>query len=535
MRRVRATVFVMLCGGLVACRTAALPRPRQQAMTDVHVDRRVELVALVERLSGAAEYNDATTPYAAETVAAFKQFVNHPAVLAARELREKHEIEYDAPMQLAIRLDDAYQLHELDDLVARDVRWRGVDAAGFAAKLRDFAAVSKFDAYTDAHAAYYAKVQDALRSVIDAEHPVAWFDARFGVRRKARYTVVPALLVGMWNFGVRALHDDGTVEMVQIISIFQSDGMPQTDADAIATVVHEMAHSYINPVFDRHLATLEPAARQLFPLVERELKVMAYVEPKILLYESAVRAVTALYVRDRRGAGAGREALRIQQRVGFVWTPELAAAIDRLPRGDLEAAMPAVADAFSQIAARYAGGLPPHPFWGPVSNVVLDPTTVIAAPAGADARLTEWIAAARERDALTSPIVTASPTTLSEHPRAGVIAYGGAATNPVVAATLERTGWQVAPDHISIAGKTFTGDRLILIACAPRADDSDHGIAIYAAQEDRDLVGLTFRHGNMDWLVMRKTEHAFELVAYGDFPFRDDGTLRLGDAGAPQN
>jgi hypothetical protein len=125
-----------------------------------------------------------------------------------------------------------------------------------------------------------------------------------------------------------------------------------------------------------------------------------------------------------------------------------------------------------------------------------------------------------------APIVTASPTTLAEHPHAAVVAYGSATTNAIVASLIERTGWKIAKDHIAIAGKTFTGEHLVLVACAPRADDPEHGIAIYAAHDDRDLVGLTGRRGS-DWTVLRKTAGGFELVGYGDFPFGADGSPQI--------
>src|SRR5690606_17100112 len=61
------------------------------AKIQVRVDRRVELLAVIERLAGAAEYATTRgTPYLDAVERYFAPYADHAAVVAARSLRAAH-------------------------------------------------------------------------------------------------------------------------------------------------------------------------------------------------------------------------------------------------------------------------------------------------------------------------------------------------------------------------------------------------------------------------------------------------------------
>src|SRR5258707_892659 len=94
---------------LVACKSSAKappPGPPAQKGSEVHVDHRVELVSIVMRLAGAPEYKLADrTDYVSDVDKQLGAFADHKAVAMARELEAKG-IGYDAPIALAVHLDD---------------------------------------------------------------------------------------------------------------------------------------------------------------------------------------------------------------------------------------------------------------------------------------------------------------------------------------------------------------------------------------------------------------------------------------------
>jgi hypothetical protein len=505
-------------------------RAHNARATEVHVDRRVELISIVERLAGAEEYRRTTTPYAAEVDAAFARFADHPAITATKALRASHGISYDAPMWLATHLDDQLQPRAIDELATVEPRWAGVDLATYTAQLREFAATSKYDAFFAAHQAHYTAVADVLRTMVDAERPVVWFDALFGDRADATFFVIPGMLSGQLNFGPRVTLADGKVELFQIIGIHRADGMPETDAQAVALVVHEMAHSYINPLLARHRARLEPAGVKLFERVEQPMRAQAYTNWETMLNEAVVRAVTVLYMRDKHGDVAGAAAARDEIRRSFVWTNDLVEVVRKFQRSkhaDLDTLTTAIAGFFDQLVIQYRDGLPRTAFLGPIDAAYTGTPTFVL-PVGSEPLATY---ARKLHDQLfrTAPLLTASDRSFAESAGKHLVAFGSAATNPVVALALERAQWKITADAITLGTKTFRGPGLVLVACRFRHDDPTHGLVIYAAARDEDLVGFNHavHHGTTDWLVARRTGKTFEVLGTGDFPRAVDGAWLL--------
>ncbi len=292
-----------------------------EVRAEVRVDRRIELLSILQRLVGAREYKGTpATTYVAAVDNHFAPHREHPAIAATMELRNRHSITYDAPMWLAIRLDESLALRGKPG----DPRWDGVDTAAYLTTVRDFVRVSGFDAFLAQHAAYHRKVEDKLRTAIAAEKPAPWFDAFFGAAPGAKFIVVPGLLTGARNFGP---HTD--VERYQVLGVdrVDFDELPVIDNATIELLVHEMAHSYVNPLFEAHHAALQPHGERLFAEVEDVMRKQAYPSWQIMLNEQGVRALTTLYLRDRKGDVVADAALQREVARGFRWTKPLADAL----------------------------------------------------------------------------------------------------------------------------------------------------------------------------------------------------------------
>lgn len=530
--RIALVLVLVACGSSKrappADKSAEQPTATEHAGTDVRVDRRVELISIVERLAGGDEYRKSTpNPYVAEVDAAFAPFAEQEAVVATRALRAKAGISFDAPMELAVHLDEQLQPRALAELATIDKRWAGIDVAAYAAQLREFAAASKFAAFFDAHQAYYAAVADKLRAVVDAEHPVEWLDKLFGPHHDARFTVVPGLLTGRMNYGVRANLPD-RLEMFQILGVMSKDGLPVTDTETVSLLVHEMAHSYVNPLFERHRTELAPSGAKLYALVAKQMLAQHYNDAQIMLDESAVRAATVLYFREKRGDEAGARAARNELRLGFVWTNELAEELRKLARDHqpMESHMPAIVAFFDRLAVQYKSGLPPMLFLGPVDAAILN-EPILVAPA--DPELAAYVGKVHDEILKQAPVVTASDHALADAPGRNLVAYGSPATNPIIANVLGWSQWKLAEGSITLGKRSFTGPGLVLVACWFRHDEPTRGVVVYAAARDHDLVGINhgLTHGANDWLVARHTAKGFEVLGTGDFPRAADGAWLL--------
>ncbi|MBA3392818.1 MAG: DUF4932 domain-containing protein [Deltaproteobacteria bacterium] len=500
---------------------AATPRG---ARLEIRADRRVELFSILHRLARSPEYRQAgTTAYVTAVDVHFGPFAKHPAVLATAAMRTKG-IGRDAPMSLAVHLDDGRQLGNAEALIALEPRWKGVDLEAYLAQVRDFATVTKLDAFFDEHHGLYEQAAAKLRAVVDKEDVIGWFDQLFGRRANTRYTVVVGMLTGPASFGPHAVLPDGTVDNYQILGLGAPEApspAPEKNEETIGLLVHEMGHSYINPMFARHRAALEPAGKALTALVAEPMRAQGYGEWPTMLNESAVRALTVLYLRDRRGPDAGAAAARAELRASFVWTNELVEVFRKLQRdraGDVEGGMPQIIAFFDGLVKQYGGVLPKQPFIGPVNNAIQGDLAIIQ-PATGDPAVHRYARFIQEKLGASATLHMAEPDTLERTAGKNLLAYGNPKTNPVIAAVAEWAGWKITEDGIELGVKKFPGKRLVLIACWFRRDDPTRAVVVYASASDADIVNINaIRHGAYDWLVAQPGPRGYVVVAQGNWP-----------------
>jgi hypothetical protein len=529
----RAVVLLLV---LAACKDKAAPAPTPPptpviadasitapaTTSRVRADRRVELVSIICRLAGFPEYNTTKgTPYLDSVDTTFAPHAKHAAVIRARELRSTKSISYDAWMLFAVQLDDAGAVANPAELVAIDARWKDVDVAALAKDVAAFATDAKVEEFRAKHEAYYASLVKTLEDVVAKENPVAWFDGVFGPA-EATFTVIPSPIAGTRFYGVRA-STAGAHHLYQVLGVMGKTGEIVVDEQLVSLLVHEMAHSYINPVFAKHEAALATSASKVFSLVENQMRAQAYGTWQTMVNESVVRAVVVNYMREKHGDAAAARQARAEHRNSFLWINELAEVMRQLAKSrqasntyDLEAHAPKVVAFFDQLAESYSNGLPRMPFRGPV-DAVHQREAVWVVPSTPDVAAYARMIHARFKK--TTPVVAASATTLREQFGKDLVVYGTPADNPVISTVVRSARWKLAKDSIVLGDKTFTGPGLVLIACWYVRDSPSNGVAVYAANDAASLVGINnVSHGTNDWLVARKQGAAFAILGAGDFP-----------------
>jgi hypothetical protein len=152
--------------------------------------------------------------------------------------------------------------------------------------------------------------------------------------------------------------------MVVSLENIDDAGLPRPTQLTIMLVVHEMAHSYINPAVEQHLAVLEPGASKLYELVRPAMESQAYRGWKLMVEESIVRAFTILYLHTKVSDEVARETIRAEERRSFVWMAELvdqlvpiAAQVGRTQQpADISDVVVKLAPFFEQQVKRWAPG-----------------------------------------------------------------------------------------------------------------------------------------------------------------------------------
>jgi hypothetical protein len=290
------------------------------------------LFSILERLAGRPEYNVAATPYAHAADEWFAPHAARPAVRTFQRLSAEHGIGYDAAMTLAAHLN--HQLQPVGPLDPRperlDQRWLGVDLDERLEDVRSFASASRFGDFLEAQEDYISEVEADFGAFIADRAPVTWFDAHLGIRENAEYHVVPGLLTGLMNYGMHVGPD--AIYAVIWLEAPDDDGRPHLGLLSEELLVHELAHSYVNPLVRAHLAEFAESS----PLLDAAAPAMAsqhYPTVEIVIDESIVRALTVLYLRDEVDAAAADASLATHVGLGFSWMTELVDALDALRSG----------------------------------------------------------------------------------------------------------------------------------------------------------------------------------------------------------
>ena len=332
----------------------------------VAVDPRVELISLLFRLADAPQYNRGPdSPYARAAQDEFARFEDHEAVVATRKLRAKHGISHDAPVTLALHLDGVPSLEPRRPLKPLpstvDPRWKDVDIDAYLVTVRQFVQDTGFEKFIASHQDYYQRVEKKIRSFVADKDIISWYD---GVLERAggdALHLVPGLMTGVFNYGVRYELAGGKEQHYQVLMLERVDakGIPAPSDMSEALLVHEMAHPFVNPAVEKHRDLFEASATRIFEMVKEPMRRQAYANWKTMVDESIVRALTVLYLHDRGGKAAGNQAAAREQKNAFHWIVDFTQVLARRrARGKitLDALMPEFAGAMDKWLAAHPGG-----------------------------------------------------------------------------------------------------------------------------------------------------------------------------------
>jgi len=305
-----------------------LPKHRSNGATiTIEVDPRVELIGIVFRLAGNYEYNQGRIrSYVRDIERQFGDYDDHPVVKLAMQLRSKRRMSCDGPMSLAVYIDRDFRPRKTFDQWpwGLDGRWKKQETAEFLEQLRQFATETKFNEFFDAHNTLYETGINSCRAVMTQYNLQMWLGEFFGVEETGELKLVLGFLNGPNNYGPRftngKIHEKYAIIGMQLPD---ADGNPVFRPRKLEIVAHEFCHSFANPVVDKYMEQLQPAAEKLYAATTSAMKGMGYQNWRSLMYESAVRASVACYIRNSFEPEDLQNYLDIQAARGFVCIKEL--------------------------------------------------------------------------------------------------------------------------------------------------------------------------------------------------------------------
>lgn len=319
-----------------------LAAPRAAAAADgplrAVVDPRVEFLAAVARNAGFEEYRapQSASPYAERVDALLKPHLGHPAFDRMRAIRKERGLSYDAVMSLAVHVTDPPALEERVDFAAApanlDRRLVPDETRALLVQLRSLASACGWAEFWGREQPIREAGAARLAAAVAKHDLVGWQERALGVKPGADYVLVAGLLAGENNYGVGVDFPGGrTPEIRPVIGCGRWDaaGMPMyppTDG-LTGLVAHELCHSFVNPVVDRHLDELRPVGERLFAISGERMRAQAYGDWKTTMYETLVRACTVRCLVELVGAESAAMRAQNDAARGFLWVPALADAL----------------------------------------------------------------------------------------------------------------------------------------------------------------------------------------------------------------
>jgi hypothetical protein len=316
-------LFALALALTVPCSAAA---PTGALTLVPRVDARVELLSIVFHLSGLSVYNmSPLTAYTADIDRYFAPYKDHPAVRLAKKLGDREDFDISAPMALAVHLSQPPGLVPIvppDQIPA----WGKDDATQFVKLLGDFYRDTNFSAFFENHRPLYQLAESRFGSVVSGVD-LTWYPRFYGESPKGSYQLILSMNNGAASYGPRVILPDGTEERYAVIGCQKTDssGEPAFDADYLPDIIHELNHSFINPLVHEHKQEFTVADRIYAPLAEKMRNPPnLYGDSEEMVQESLVRAGVILYRQSKGASSSEVQRMVIEEQArGFVWMDEL--------------------------------------------------------------------------------------------------------------------------------------------------------------------------------------------------------------------
>lgn len=530
MKKVILLVFVLvLCQYNLAISSEAAEAKVGQLPPRVVVDPRVELMSIIFRLAGNQEYcMGKVDSYTNDVEKHFGEFRTHPAVKLAQRMRDEHSVSFDACMSMAVHLTDTEKCEEQVPFDPRpqylEARWPVDGAREFLAATRQFVKDTRFNEFITAHRSLYETTQSRMMDCLDTNAHLEWFDEFFGSRPQASFTLAVGMLNGPHNFGVRCRTVDGKEELYCILGVWVTDkqGLPLFDQSVMETVVHELCHSYVNPLTSKYKTEIDKYAKLYDPIADR-MRSQAYPVWEICVNEHVVRSLTTRYCYLKVSKEAGDSELKYERQRGFYYVPALCESLKYYEKNrdkykSFAEFYPELIKVFEELSNQNLGkdfySIPqegPVNYEGTINAVYLDKNSIILiiptneADAEIQKNVREFVRQIQQRLLPQAPVITDVEATKRDLSGNSLIIYGTMNGNVWLKENAAKFPFTIEVNRI-VADKVYEGTDLRFISAWPNPQNPKRGILIYTAQQAKDIAGInSVFHGPTDYVIARES------------------------------
>ena len=318
------------------------------------VDKRVEVISIVFRLAGNQEYSSTNVKLYTDRIEQhFAPHKNHELIQFAKKMRSEKSVSYDAPMSLAIFLDD--NLNPRKEFAENSLeRWSKDDAIEFVRLLKKFYTDAECGVFFDNNQELYEETTNRFVSVY-SNMDLDWYSKFYGNEPTEKFKIIIAPSNGGSCYGPSFIDANENKEVYAVMGIWSVDslGTPIFDANSyLPILIHEFSHSFVNPLLEKNKSIFKDNGEAIFEALKYEMSVQAYGKWETVLNEALVRASVIKYYKDHNADQTTIDGLyKMEIGNSFLWIKELVAELEKYDSNRIT--YPTLEDYIPQLAEAY--------------------------------------------------------------------------------------------------------------------------------------------------------------------------------------
>ncbi len=370
MKKLLLVILVMLCFRPCVGQEKKVPLEKPV------VDKRVELVSIVFRLAEAPGYSFQDFKLYADRIEQyFGKYKDHELIQYTRSIVKENGVDWDAPMKIAIRLDDNLKLMTgVNDVWQEDGRWSKETAEKFVLLLQQFVKDTEFDNFFSDNAELYTAAIDRFMHICE-QVDLNWYNTFFGKKSSDKFSIIIGVGNGPSCYGPTLEYADGRRTVYAVMGAWETDNegmpvwdrhLPYSDTSVLAILLHEFNHSFVNYLTDRYENLFRESGENINSVLKSQSdKLAGWYDWKTMFNEALVRACVVKYMKDHDFAQSEMDTeIKTQKEWwGFVWLEELVADLESYDRQrdvylTLESYMPKLAEFYNVIEKNQTNTLP---------------------------------------------------------------------------------------------------------------------------------------------------------------------------------
>ncbi|HKI79478.1 MAG TPA: DUF4932 domain-containing protein [Ignavibacteriaceae bacterium] len=487
---------------------------------NISIDPRIELLSVVQYLSGYSEYGLITRfnfTYKDDIIKYFTKYIELKAVKLFSEMSQQG-FAFDAPPTAMLFLSNPPEFKTEIAFTQYIIKRAGgeKELTKFIEALRIFSIETNFMRFYNEHKPFYKKIVQNIKNKIGNNDYINEIETYYGMVQNS-YNIIAAPLFHQGGFGPRIERKNNKFDIYSI-------GGPDSINDSLPgfgssenlryLIWHEFSHSFINPLTEQHADEIKKVSSLFEPINDRMSK-QGYSSWDVCVKEHLIRAITVRLSYIYSGNKEGDKALYDEKAKGFVYLPDICKNLSRYENNrDL---YPTFADFYPEIIklftlltkTKHGEDYYYVPFKGTINSAFSagHPIKFIIPTNETDKdtqnKIKEYVEAIQKKIFPKADLITDIDALKENLSNYSLAVYGTPSGNLWLKKYIGLLPVKIETDKI-IADSVYLGNDLRYITAWPNPQDSNIGIVIYTAQKADNVIGInSLFAGPTDFVIAR--------------------------------